>query len=335
MATQQIALMFLLIAANCQRSQAAALAANENAPYFSELCRMIQLATTKLPTMEPLPDLSGFSAAAELVNLSYTAPDALKQIAEKTKANENIDTADTPANKYCKDGKTATCKKLADLLASAEENNQAKTFLTRLKDKKISPDILAMAAEVSKAIVDITALKPDDSLATAVKNVNAALEDKEAEDATAAELKGANDRVTDCGKAQTGDEAPGTIAGKSLAHDALCMCGTAGTANEKNACGIDVEANSAAAFTWGTATTQDKQWKNLKKACTQNDGAAILSSAQIRTATENYLNKLAMGQLSKAYFPWNNRLHRGSTNYGLRPQKGQQQRCMRFLWQAR
>nr|AGH60008.1 variant surface glycoprotein 1068 [Trypanosoma brucei] len=322
MATQQITLMFLLTAAVLQRSDSAALDANDNAKYFSSLCAMIKLATTKLTPVQDIPDTGEFAAVAELVNLSYTAPDALKQIADTKMAVNNIDTADSPANKYCKDGKTATCIKLAQLIGEGTKTNHVTTFLQRLRGKSPNTDILAMAAEVSKAIKDINAIKPDHSLAEAQKDINAALEGKETGDATANELKGESDRVKTCGKAGGGSATAGTVAGKSLAHDALCMCGTDIAANQKDACGIDVHTNSAHAFTWGQASTQDKQWQNLKKACTQSDETAILSSAQIRTVTENYLNKLATGQLSKAYFPGTIGYTESSQTTGCDGQKG-------------
>nr|APD74579.1 variant surface glycoprotein 1125.4044 [Trypanosoma brucei] len=302
MATQQIALMFLLIAANCQRSQAAALAANENAPYFSELCRMIQLATTKLPTLQDIPDTADFEAVAELVNLSYTAHDALKQIANTKTAVINIDTADTPANKYCKDGKTTTCKKLAALLGEQDKKPHAKIIFRALSSQSKKTQVEQTAAAIITLLQEVKKSDAADKLKSAQTDINEALEGKPNGAADATVLKSGGDRATTCGK-PGGGGTKGAKAGTSLALDTLCVCGKDGTQTTATACGFDVTTSGAGDITWASGTNAAAQWENAKAYCKDGEQTNKLSPDAIRAAVAGFTNKLATGQLASNYFP--------------------------------
>nr|ARB50877.1 variant surface glycoprotein [Trypanosoma brucei] len=258
MATKQIELMFLLAVAPFRLADSATLNANENAKYFSSLCGMIKLATTKLPTLQDIPDTAVFEAVAELVNLSYTAPDALKQIADTKTAVKNIDTENTPANKYCKDGKSATCKKLAELLGEQTKNTHAKTIFRALVDQSKKKQVDQTAAARLNLLGKIKKSDAANKLKSAQTDINSALEGKADGRASDADLKGVTDRETTCGR-PNGSGAKGTKAGSSLALDTLCVCGKDNTQTETNACGFDITTGGATTLTWAAGTGASAQ----------------------------------------------------------------------------
>nr|APD75241.1 variant surface glycoprotein 1125.5089 [Trypanosoma brucei] len=302
MATKQIALMFLLTVTNFQRAESAALSANENAPYFSTICGIIKVATTKLPTLQDIPDTADFEAVAELVNLSYTAPNALKQIADTKTAVNNIDTADTPANKYCKEGKTATCKTLAELLGEQTKNTHAKTIFRALADQNKKKQVEQTAAAILNLLGKIKESDAADKLKSAQTDINEALEGKPSGTAADADLKGDTDRATTCGKpADPGTK--GKKAGTSLAVDTLCVCGTDTTQTTSKACGFDISNNNAGAITWDTGVGTSKQWANARQYCTETTAQAKLTGAAIRASVAAFKTALNSAKLASSYFP--------------------------------
>nr|ARB50768.1 variant surface glycoprotein [Trypanosoma brucei] len=266
MPANKLALMFLLTVRNFQQAWSADLSANDNAPYFSTICGIIKVETTKLPTLQDIPDTADFEAVAELVNLSYTAPDALKQIANTKTAVINIDTADTPANKYCKDGKTATCKKLAALLGEQAKKPHAKIIFRALAQQSKKTHVEQTAAAILSLLGEVKKSDAADKLKSAQADVNEALEGKPSGGAADGDLKGDTDRATTCGK-PGGGGTKGAKAGTSLALDTLCVCGKDGTQTTANACGFDITTGGATTLTWGSGATAPEQWANAKKYC--------------------------------------------------------------------
>nr|APD73316.1 variant surface glycoprotein 1125.1041 [Trypanosoma brucei] len=295
MATKQIAIMFLLAVAPFRLADSATLNANENAKYFSSLCSMIKLATTKLPTLQDIPDTDEFAAVAELVNLSYTAPEALKQIPEKTKANENIDTENTQANKYCKDAKSATCKTLAELLGEQTKNTHTKTIFRALAGQSNKKQVDQTAAARLNLLDQLKKSDAADKLKSAESDINSALEGVADGHASDADLKGVTDRATTCGNPNSGGT-PGEKAGSSLALDALCVCGQDTTQSTGSACGFNIASGAQ-------GTDAGKQWANTRKYCEEAGTEAKLTGAAIRASVAAFKTALNSAQLASNYFP--------------------------------
>nr|AGQ49890.1 variant surface glycoprotein [Trypanosoma brucei] len=303
MTPAQLTLFFLLAGGGLQSTEATALGDNENTPYFNTLCSIIKVATTPLPELEATDDVAEIAALAQLVNLTAVNPEALKQIADKAKAKDKIKEEGTPANTYCKEGKTTVCEKLAELLASSNGANLAAIINQRLSQATPGQHLLELSAAISAKVAEAQRQDPSAQMNLARQALNNALEGKDSGDATAAELTTAGNREDQCGKPQAGSEAAGTTAGESLAKDSLCMCATTSTANSQTACGTDIQANGAAQLTWGTASTQHKQWENLKNHCKQTTGQTKLSPNRLRTAAETYLDALTIGALTTKAIP--------------------------------
>nr|AGQ50029.1 variant surface glycoprotein [Trypanosoma brucei] len=303
MTPAQLTLFFLLAGGGLQSTEATALGDNENTPYFNTLCSIIKVATTPLPELEATEDVAEIAALAQLVNLTAVNPEALKQIADKAKAKDKIKEEGTPANTYCKEGKTTVCEKLAELLASSNGANLEAIINQRLSQATPGQHLLELSAAISAKVAEAQRQDPSAQLKLARQALNNALEGKDSGDATAAELTTAGNREDQCGKPQAGSEAAGTTAGASLAKDSLCMCATTSTANSQTACGTDIQANGAAQLTWGTPSTQHKQWENLKNHCKQTTGQTKLSPNRLRTAAETYLAALTIGALTTKAIP--------------------------------
>nr|APD75061.1 variant surface glycoprotein 1125.4855 [Trypanosoma brucei] len=302
MAKKQIALMFLLTVTNFQRAESVALSANDNAKYFSSLCGLIKLATTKLTTLQDIPDTADFEAVAELVNLSYTAPDALKQIADTKTAVNNIDTADTPANKYCKEGKTATCKTLAEMLGEQTKNTHAKTIFRALADQNKKKQVDQTAAAIVALLQELKKSDAADKLKTAKTDINEALEGKPSGAAADGDLKGVTDRATTCGK-PNGAGTKGEKAGTSLALDTLCVCGKDVTQTQTSACGFDITPGAIGTITWTSGADTSKQWANARKYCEETATEAKLTGAAIRASVAAFKTALNSAKLASNYFP--------------------------------
>nr|APD72977.1 variant surface glycoprotein 1125.115 [Trypanosoma brucei] len=321
MQATQFALLFLLAATNMRQAAAAALGEGDNSKYFSTLCGIIRAATTKLPTLENLPATEDFELVAELVNLSHSAPAALAQIAASEAADTNIDKAETPANKYCKEGKTATCKKLAQLLGKGQAATHIVKLYNALKNKAPTQAVIEVAAAIRTATTAVTNLNPGTLLAEAAAALNEALEGKKAGHATDEELKGSGSRVAQCGNPHTGPTA-GTSAGRALAQDALCLCAKDATANADKACGPDVTAKGAATITWGIAGGQAAQWKNLKTACTGPASNADVTGSELQRVANDFLTGIPQSKLTNNYFPGTIGLTEATPSSGCDGQKG-------------
>nr|AGH60020.1 variant surface glycoprotein 1080 [Trypanosoma brucei] len=317
----QFALLFLLATTNMRQAAAAALGEGDNSKYFSTLCGIIRAATAKLPTLENLPATEDFDLVAELVNLSHSAPAALDQIAASETANSNIDKAETPANKYCKQGKTATCKKLAQLLGKGQPATHIVKLYDALKNKAPTQPVIEIAAALRTATAAADQLKPGTLLTEAAAELNEALEGKKAGLATDSDLRGTGTRAQQCGNPHTAPTA-GTAAGTTLAHDALCLCAKDGSANEPKACGPDVTSSGAAEITWATAGGQAAQWKNLKAACSRPASAGAATGAELRQLTHDFLTGIPQSKLTNNYFPGTIGLTEATPSSGCDGQKG-------------
>ncbi|SCU68551.1 Trypanosomal VSG domain containing protein, putative [Trypanosoma equiperdum] len=274
--------------------------ANDNAPYFQELCDIIRLAQTTITPAEAAQDIGDFAAAAKIINLSVADPTALAQLADTKTANSKMSDDNEAAARSCKEEQKAICETIIQKLA-AQDGNTIKALYAAAVKTPPAAATTTVAKAIEKVIGEIRQNDWITPLAAAGRILKEALGASADREPTDDDFKAAT-RIKACGKDSS--QTDGEHAGKSLAHDAICLCGKDSDQTQDKACGPDVDGASGSDITWTQGTNAAQQWTNLKAACkpTLNYKAAPLAE-RLRAATTQFQSKIGLQGITKTHKP--------------------------------
>nr|AGH61023.1 variant surface glycoprotein 457 [Trypanosoma brucei] len=267
--------------------------ANSAAGAFSVLCDLINLARQLAPKAKTVDDLADFEETAALINISLAAPSALQQLKNAKLTGGELKTEEEPLKTHCA-GEAALGCKLAKVRLDKPGKGRLPSSLwsatagTEIKD--------ALNATVGAMRSTLTQLKQalgqtsDPEIPLTLAQALGAKPNNQA----GLQTVGANtDRATSCGKPATNDA--GSAAGKNLAMDAICICGSEGGGGETNqACGLQTAIDNVVFSS--ESTPIHNQWHSLAEQCKNKHKAKALTSANLATALNRFDIQRSRGQ---------------------------------------
>nr|APD73063.1 variant surface glycoprotein 1125.221 [Trypanosoma brucei] len=290
-ALKQTVLLLALVAETTQQARAA-VSAGDNTDAFATLCLLINAAqTAKMPekATSKAEEILDFAAA---INITLDGKEAVADLIANSDSDHGKLKSGSPQKTNCAGDAWTFCKKGATKLKGLSKNTEAQEWMTSqytAAESKLIADTVQQIVETAQELEAQAAQAEDTTIAQDLTNALEGTEDQRNKLATA---YASDNRQTTCGA--TAHERPGKAAGKSLAQDALCLCGKSTSQTEAKACG-DLGTNAPTNSNADT-TVQTDDWAKLKKACQATQSSKASTAGDIRAAIAVFSGKIAKAQ---------------------------------------
>ncbi|SCU72584.1 Trypanosomal VSG domain containing protein, putative [Trypanosoma equiperdum] len=247
-----------------ERASTAPDTADSAAGAFGVLCELIKLARSEGPQKDTVTDLSDFAETKALLNISLAAPHALPALKDDKESGGNVKTAEEPLKTQCGSTALEGCKLAKARLTREGKGQLPRTLWTGGADPAIKSAINETLNAMGTTITELTQQLKQTETNDAKAQLQAALGTEPTATATLAIQGASTNRKTTCGKPSDGTA--GTGAGKTLAADMICLCGSeaGGDANNK-ACKLQT-ATGTIQYDSAVADVQT-EWKKLADQC--------------------------------------------------------------------
>nr|AGH61243.1 variant surface glycoprotein 789 [Trypanosoma brucei] len=266
--------------------------AGSNSGDFAVLCEVISLARAGPAKIETPTAEDGILKAAALINLTLNSPETLDLLVKA----ENKDTAvkDTASalGKACTYIGHDICLKAADRHATHKDSNLYRLWFKLRTSQHTTSLVRHLTTEIKTTHALLVQKLAEASTDLAGADLKAAL-GPEPDGKTELKLSGdTKTRAQLCGEHAANTK--GTIAGKSLATDAICLCGIDGTQATDKVCSYAL-AVTGTPLTNGQTDVKD-QWKTIAEACDSQKTGNPTTSATIRAALTAFRQQIAIGK---------------------------------------
>nr|AGH60335.1 variant surface glycoprotein 1404 [Trypanosoma brucei] len=286
--TVNLIALVLLTTINC--ASAAKPDAGLNAAHFSALCKAVRVAKSIVPTPPAGANLDELNTVAAAVAVSLSDHAEIMSQAQKHETKEQVFPAGSIANTTCSAYGWPFCKQGFEYLKTNNKHFEIQTWLLANKSPSIAQKLNTTLAAFLKKMEDRKKIELEETVTKINGLLNDALEGEEAEK-TSIKLSGATDRVTACGKTSAGRKTAGTLAGKSLKVDIMCLCAMEASANNQPAFCTTTNPEISVANSGGAELQPD--WEKLKKACGPALPETALTPGHLTSLTED-INQLIM-----------------------------------------
>nr|AGH60839.1 variant surface glycoprotein 1937 [Trypanosoma brucei] len=193
-----------------------------NAAHFSTLCKAVRVAKSILPPPPAGANLDELSTVAAAVAVSLSDHKEIMAQAEKQENKEPVFTAGSSANTTCSAYGWPFCKRGAEYLTTNNKHFEIQTWLSENKSPSIARKLNTTLAAFLKTMADRKKIQLDQTVTKINGLLNDALEGEGSEKASI-KVGGSPNRETACGKTSAGRTTAGTLAGKSLKTDIMCL----------------------------------------------------------------------------------------------------------------
>nr|APD75500.1 variant surface glycoprotein 1125.5414 [Trypanosoma brucei] len=244
---------------------------------FALLCRIINLAkpTPALPKLPP--SVNDIEETMALVNLTLAAPAAAKELTTAADPAAALKSESGQIKLRCAATAAAKCSEAANRLKTNNASVEYRALLEAATDPTLFHAINTTQQDV---VHKLSELKQQETTARAIgvpSKLNEAL-GAQPDGSSEIKLTGANvNRAGSCGT-PTGNTA-GTVAGKTIAGDVVCMCASDSINDNNKACG---EAAETATVEFSTEAEIKSHCKTLADACKNQQASEKLTRTALR-----------------------------------------------------
>nr|APD73465.1 variant surface glycoprotein 1125.1226 [Trypanosoma brucei] len=283
--------LVLLTRLNC--ASAAKPDAGLNAAHFLALCKAVRVAKSTLPTPAAGANLEDLSTVAAAVAVSLSDHKEIVVKAEKQENKGPVFPAGSSENTTCSAYSWPFCKRGAEYLKTNNKNFEIQTWLSENKSPSITRKLNTTLATFLKTMAGRKQIQLDQT----VRKINGLLNDAlegEGSEKTSTNLSGSPNRETACGKISGTTKTAGTLAGKSLKADIMCLCAMEPSGDKEPA--VCTTAKPALSVENSGAKDLQPDWEILKKACGTPVSKEGLTTAHLTSLTEDLTQLIMTGK---------------------------------------
>nr|AGH60316.1 variant surface glycoprotein 1384 [Trypanosoma brucei] len=251
----------------------------ENAKLYSTLCTVINALAAESPSTQPTPVNDNTWETANLLKLFLRAPQTVSELAAAADAQHMLKTAQGPLKELCPTSEQDNCLKAAAYLKARGTTMGATLVRQTQHVSPILPEIKATVKELASKIAVYISAAPNSDTGDAELLLKTAVLGAAEED-TKVRLTGATtDRKTTCGQSETD---AGKAAGKSIAEDLICICGS-NTGKDNKGC---IAAGAPNPTYSAEHANQASCWQDIKDGCsTFNPDKKAVSTETLKAIT--------------------------------------------------
>uniref|UniRef100_M4T048 Variant surface glycoprotein 1411 n=1 Tax=Trypanosoma brucei TaxID=5691 RepID=M4T048_9TRYP len=263
-----------------------------NSGDFAALCEVINLARNSPAQVATPGTEDDILAAAALINITLNSPESLDLLVKA----ENKDAAakDTASSlgKVCREIGTEICLKAANRYNTHKDSELYRQW-SRFRNSQHTKKLIAhIVTEIKKTHELLAARLAAATTSPAIAELKAALGPAPDGKSVLALSGDTNNRAQLCGK--NAATTKGTVAGKTLAHDTICLCGIGGTQTTDKVCSKAVQLTGTD-FADGDSDVKE-QWQKTAEACAAQATGNPTTSTTIRAALTAFKQAIAIGK---------------------------------------
>nr|APD73448.1 variant surface glycoprotein 1125.1206 [Trypanosoma brucei] len=248
----------------------------ENAELYSALCTVVNALTAESRSKQPAPLNGDTLETVNLLKLFLRAPQTVSELAAASDAQDMLKNAEGPLKEICPTAEQDNCLKAAAYLKARGTTIWATLVKQTQHVSPILPEINATVKELASKIAVYISAAPNSDTGEAELLLHKAFLGTAADDASVRLTDAATNRQTTCGISET---IAGKAAGKSIAEDLICICGSNSNKENKGCLATGSPNPTYSADDADHATC----WQALKAGCsTFNPGNKTVSAEKLK-----------------------------------------------------